>query len=197
MSFKNPKIKSSYQSAAMGKVLYDAIVETNAKKIVDFGILNGYSTVCMALAARETGGKVYAYDLFEEYEYNGSSKDTVMRNLEKHNVSDIVVLEKRCFNEWLDNQEYFDILHVDVSNTGDTIELLHQSLSSRGEKVDGRVFFEGGSTERDAQDWMIKYKKRKITSLLKTINYRVMSSHTYKERGRKISPCISELFFDR
>ena len=173
MSFKNPKIKSSYQKAAMGKVLYDAIVETNAKKIVDFGILNGYSTVCMALAARETGGKVYAYDLFEEYEYKGSSKDVVMRNLEKHNVSDIVVLEKKCFNEWLDEQEDFDILHVDVSNTGDTIELLHQSLSSRDEKVDGRVFFEGGSTERDAQDWMIKYKKRKITSLLKTINYRV------------------------
>lgn len=197
MSFKNPKIKSSYQKAAMGKVLYDAIVETNAKKIVDFGILNGYSTVCMALAARETGGKVYAYDLFEEYEYKGSSKDVVMRNLEKHNVSDIVVLEKKCFNEWLDEQEDFDILHVDVSNTGDTIELLHQSLSSRDEKVDGRVFFEGGSTERDAQDWMIKYKKRKITSLLKTINYRVMSSHTYNEDGRIISPAISELFLGK
>jgi len=178
----------------MGRVLYDAIIETNARNIVDFGILNGYSTVCMAQAAKKTGGTVYAYDLFEDYEYNGSRREIVMDNLEKYNVSNLVVLEKKCFNEWLSQQHNFDILHVDISNTGDTIELLHDSLLNREEKSYGRVFFEGGSSERDTQDWMIKYKKRKITSLLETINYKVISSCTHNKEDRKISPAISELF---
>ena len=45
MNFVNPEIESSYQESAMGKVLYDAIIENGAKKIIDFGVLNGYSTV--------------------------------------------------------------------------------------------------------------------------------------------------------
>ena len=66
MTFVNPEIESSYQKSGMGKVLYDTVIETGAKKIIDFGVLSGYSTVCLAMAAKITGGTVYAYDLFEK-----------------------------------------------------------------------------------------------------------------------------------
>ena len=69
MKFINPNIASSYRQKEMGRFLYDAVIESNAKTIIDIGILNGYSTVCLALAAKETSGVVYAYDLFDDYNY--------------------------------------------------------------------------------------------------------------------------------
>jgi len=190
--FINPEINSSYRHREMGRFLYDAAIETNAKTLVDIGILNGYSTVCLALAAKQTGGTVYAYDLFDDYEYISSNHDTVMANLERYNVLDNVVVKNMSFDDWLDINIGFNVLHVDISNTGDTILKLNRKFS---EMVDSncRVFFEGGSVERDYADWMVKYEMKKITQT--GVSYRVLDSDVYwdTDADREYRPSISEL----
>ena len=41
MTFINPNISSSYRNKAMGHVLYDAVIESNAKIIIDIGLFFG------------------------------------------------------------------------------------------------------------------------------------------------------------
>ena len=192
LEFINPDIESSYQQSAMGEILYNAVLESNAKRIIDFGILNGYSTVCMAMAAKQTGGTVYAYDLFGNYKYTNSNIKNVVENLKKYEVSNIVILQQKDFNVWIQGTEKFDLLHVDVSNTGNVIENLYNSLKTRNPK-DFRVFFEGGSADRDEQDWMKEYNKRKINPLLTHVPFTVLKQSQYKINGRTFFPCISEL----
>ena len=187
MSFVNPEIESSYQQSAMGKVLYDAVIETGAQKIIDFGILNGYSTVCMALAARETGGKVYAYDLFDDYEFNGPNTSVLQENFSRYNVGHLIELKKVNFYEWLNDIEDFDILHLDISNDGDIISKIHKAT----ENSRGQVFFEGGSKKRDTCDWMLKYKKKRISDLSDC--YDLIASSSHQSDGRTYCPSISRL----
>jgi len=176
----------------MGRFLYDAVIDSNAKEIIDIGLLNGYSTVCLALAAKQTGGIVYAYDLFDDYEYNSSNYDTVMSNLKRYNVLDNVVVKNMSLDDWLDTNSSFNVLHVDVSNTGNTVLKLNQKFSKI---VDSncRVFFEGGSVERDYADWMVKYEMKKITQT--GVLYRVLDSDVYwdTDAEREYRPSISEL----
>ena len=187
MSFVNPEIESSYQQSGMGKILYDAVIETGAQKIIDFGILNGYSTVCMAMAARKTGGKVYGYDLFDDYEFKKPNTSKLEQNFIKYKVKDLIQLKKVNFYEWINNIEDFDILHLDISNDGDIISKLHEA--TRGSC--GQVFFEGGSEERDEQDWMLKYKKKPISDL--SDRYDLIASSSHQSNGRTYYPSISRL----
>lgn len=192
MKFINPDINSSYRYKEMGRFLYDAVIESNAKKIVDIGLLNGYSTVCLALAAKQTGGTIYAYDLFDDYEYISSNYDTVMSNLERHNVLDNVVVKKMSFDDWMAGDDVFNVLHVDISNTGDTIVKLSQKFSERIGS-DCRIFFEGGSIERDYADWMVKHEMKKITQT--GVSYKVLANDVYwdNDANREYRPSISEL----
>lgn len=187
MKFVNPEIESSYQESAMGKVLYDAIIENGAKKIIDFGVLNGYSTVCMAMAAKQTGGKVFAYDLFDDYKFNGPNTHQLQQNFLKYKVDDTIELKKVDFYKWINDIEDFDVLHLDISNDGDIINKLIKATKHR----EGLVFFEGGSEERDKQDWMLKYNKKPITEF--SNYYDLLKNSTYKTNNRTYYPCISKL----
>jgi len=178
----------------MGEILYDAVLEESAKIIVDIGILNGYSTVCLARAAKHTGGRVYAYDLFDDYQYNSADIEQVKHNLALYNVSDVVDIKKMSLDDWLKEKQEFDILHVDVSNTGETIEKLYDQLSCRT----GRVFFEGGSLTRDIkQDWVNKYNTKKFSDVDKKISFRLLKEDVIKsDSGRIFYPSISELYIN-
>ena len=69
--YKQPDIESSYQKNDLGFTIYSVVRMLKPKVVVDFGILSGYSTICIAQAIRDNGeGKVLAYDIFDEYEYN-------------------------------------------------------------------------------------------------------------------------------
>ena len=57
--------------------------------------------------------------------------------------------------------ENYNLLHLDISNTGDIIDELE--LKTRMKRIKGAiVIFEGGSEERDNVEWMIKYNKKPI-----------------------------------
>ena len=162
MQYRNPDIESSYRENDIGRTLYDLVLRLKPKKIVEFGILYGYSTVAMAMALDELGsGHIRAYDLFEDYPFKHGSMEGVAEAVRGYGLSKYVTLEKKNFDDWLAAPEPFDLLHVDVSNKGDTIARLYESVS---EKIaqGATVVFEGGSEERDNVEWMIKYNAVKI-----------------------------------
>jgi len=164
MKYQNPNIESSYQENDLGRTLYDFVLENRPKKIVEIGVLYGYSTVALAMALDELGeGHINAYDLFEDYQFKHSTLEEVHRNLERYRVDSYVTLVKKDLNEWLAAPEDFDLLHVDISNTGDTIDTLYQALKDKINRG-ATVLFEGGSVERDAVEWMSKYGRRPIRS---------------------------------
>jgi len=163
MKYKNPtEIETSYSINDIGRTLYDLVLEHKPKKIVEFGVLYGYSTVVMAMAIDEIGtGHIYANDLFEDYEFKNSTMPKTQANIDRYGLSKYVTLQKSNFEEWLKVPKDFDLLHVDISNKGDTIERLYAIVK---DQIDhgSVVVFEGGSEERDNVEWMKKYNCKKL-----------------------------------
>lgn len=153
-----PTIESSYEPNNLGKTLYDWVRYLKPEVVIDFGVLNGYSTVCLAMACRENGfGKVKVYDLFEKYEYKHAKFEKLIKNLQDYGLMDWVDIEEKNFFDWIKKPEKFGMLHLDISNTGDIIDLVWDNLKDNGE-----VFFEGGSEQRDRVGWMVVHNKKPI-----------------------------------
>lgn len=158
MKYTNPDIHSSYKQNDLGKTFYDLVLEKKPKKIVEWGVLFGYSTVAMAMALDELGeGHITAYDLFDAYPYNHSTMKETQANIDRYRVTKYVTLVQGDFNEWITHMEPFDLLHVDVSNHGETITKLYEAVKDRVAEG-ATVIFEGGATgEREQIPWMVKY----------------------------------------
>jgi len=169
-------IESSYKKNNIGNTIYDVVLKYKPFKIIDFGVLYGYSTICMAKALKKLGrGKIYGYDLWDKYKYKHTSKRKTQQNLDKFNVSDIVKLREKDFYKWLKSRENFDLLHIDISNDGDIIEEAYKRLKSFIKKG-SIVIFEGGTKERDKEKWVIKYGKKPIYPLKNKIKYRIINN---------------------
>jgi len=157
MEYSNLDIESSYRENDLGRTLYTLVLAWQPQTIVEFGTLYGYSTVAMAMALDKLGrGKIKAYDLFENYQFKHPTRDQLTKNLAAYDVSKYVDVQEMDLNQWLKRPEPFDLLHIDVSNKGDTLKNVYDSLRQylpRG----SRIIFEGGSRERDAVKWMREY----------------------------------------
>tara|TARA_R110000772_G_C13093689_1_gene418884 strand:- start:99 stop:644 length:546 start_codon:yes stop_codon:yes gene_type:complete len=165
-------IYSSYASSNIGETIYNTVIELKPKKIIDFGLLYGYSTICLAQAVRDNGfGKIIGYDLFEEYKYKKSIRSIVEHNLHYYQLSRYVTLVKKDYNDWLQKNEEFDLLHLDISNTGDTINSIYQKYPDR------KIIFEGGSLQRDNIDWVKRYKAAPINPLQASLNFKILNSN--------------------
>ena len=155
--YVNPEVESSYRYNNLGKTLYDQVIWNKPDIIIDFGVLEGYSTIAMAMACRENRkGKVKVYDLFEDYEYNHSKFDRLIKNIKEYGLMDYVDIEKRNFFDWIKEPEEFNIMHLDISNTWDIIDMLEPLIGK------GIILFEGGSEQRDKVGWMMKFNKKPI-----------------------------------
>lgn len=174
--YLEPKhIVSSYTPNNIGKNIYDTVIKFKPKKIIDFGLLYGYSTVCLAQAVRDNGfGEIIGYDLFEEYPYKSSDKNVVENNLKYYNLEQYVTLKKMDFNTWINNPEDFDLLHIDISNNGDIIEKLYKACYKQI-NTGSIILFEGGSIERDNIEWMKKYNKTPINNIKFYTNYTLLT----------------------
>ena len=95
-------IYSSYVPNNIGETIYNTVINLKPKKIIDFGLLYGYSTICLAQAVKDNGfGEIIGYDLFEDYQYKNSNKSIVEYNLQYYNLNSYVTLIKKDFYEWL------------------------------------------------------------------------------------------------
>jgi predicted O-methyltransferase YrrM len=172
--YKNVKVYSSYRKNDLGKSLYNTVLKYKPKKIIDFGVLEGYSTIAMAQAVKDLEkGSVVGYDLFEDYPYRHSTLKKTQKNIKKHGVDDVVTLKRQDFYEWIEEPEEFNLLHLDISNDGEIVELAHRKLKRSIDS--GAVFlFEGGTKERDQVEWMVKYNKPPMRPLKSKLKYKVL-----------------------
>jgi predicted O-methyltransferase YrrM len=167
----NSDIESSYQENDLGHTLYDLVLVNKPLKIIEFGVLYGYSTIAMAQALKVVGkGKIDAYDLWTKYSYKHSTLSDTQANINNYGLTEYVNLLYGDFDSWV--PEPFDLMHIDISNTGETIEKAYEKLKSY--LAQGSiVVFEGGTLERDNVEWMKVFKKKPIRKT--NINYKVIN----------------------
>lgn len=156
-------MKSSYIINSYGN-LFKSLIEINKpKNILEIGILDGFSTLIIAdtLKKQNIKSNFFAYDLFENYEFNSTNFLKVSSILKKFNLSNNVKLINDDFYSIYKNhkKKTFDFAHIDISNDGDKLKFFfdkYDPLLKQG----AIVIFEGGTLERDKVDWMLKYNKR-------------------------------------
>ena len=74
-------------SKKQGRVIRDLIIERNCKNIIEFGTSFGISTIYLADAARQTGGKVISTELLE------SKANIAKENIEDTGLSEYVKIK--------------------------------------------------------------------------------------------------------
>lgn len=167
-------VKSSYTENNIGLSIYDYALNLKPNKIIEFGVLNGYSAICFGLALRDLGrGKVYCYDLWEKYPYNHGDIKQVQAKVDSLGLTDYVHLDYGDVYEWSKSPESFDLLHVDVSNDGQRLQQVLNGIKES--KIEhGPILFEGGTVERDAKGWKTDRTNAAITAMKFQIGYRVL-----------------------
>ena len=129
------------------------------KKIVEFGLLEGFSLQTF-LDHSSNECIIEGYDIFDDFIGNKANYDHIT-NIFKVNQN--VSIYKRDFytsHEQIKNNS-IDILHIDIANTGDVYQFVFDHYIQKI-KQNGIIILEGGSEERDNYEWMITYNKPKI-----------------------------------
>ncbi len=160
-------MESSYKSRDIDYAqIFKMLVKLyKPQKIVEFGILNGYSLQIFADSASKDS-YIEAYDIFDEFDGNRASKDIIAKFSSYPNVS---IAYGDFYKKYAEiDDESIDLLHIDIANNGDVYKFaieIYMPKIRRG----GFIVLEGGSLERDNMVWMVKYNKPKITPVLKDI----------------------------
>lgn len=158
-------MKSSYALRHYGTLIQALVRVTEPLCCVEFGILEGYSTIIIGHALKKIGkGHLYAYDLFEDYAYSGAIFDKTAELIDRQGLKDVITLRKKSLFDATEDfkDASIDFMHVDISNTGDVIR---KSIEQFDRKIKpGRLLlFEGGSPPRDEIYWMNYYKQEKLS----------------------------------
>jgi hypothetical protein len=163
---------SSYEENNYGAVFRAFILGQRPKVVVECGVLDGYSLFHIAHAVRfnkrfGVNGKVFAYDLWDDYKYKHGSYGKVQEMIRNQMLEDEIDLEISDAFDASNNHPNgtVDFLHMDISNNGD---ILLKTIEVWGDKIspNGMIAFEGGSEERDNIKWMKKYGKKPIRDIL-------------------------------
>lgn len=174
-------MRSSYIANNFGEIIKQYVIAWQPASFVELGVLDGYSTLAIAQGIQELHklrgyeGQLHAYDLFEDYQFKHGSMSEVQSMLESNGVSQYVKLMKsdayEAYKNYpdmvLDQIRGIEFLHIDISNTGDTLrnlmEIWHPKIGQRG-----IVLIEGGSDERDQVEWMRQYNMPSIKHEIET-----------------------------
>jgi predicted O-methyltransferase YrrM len=174
-------MRSSYIENDYSNIFSTTVVAYRCTKIVELGILDGYSLIALAGGMRSmhmtygVQGHIDAYDLFNDYQFKHGNMQEVKTKLEENCLNEYVSVFQGDAYQVHDKykNEEINLLHVDISNTGETVrrimELWHLKIAKGG-----IILFEGGSIERDNIKWMLKYKKE-------SINPEVMTNRTIQD----------------
>lgn len=169
-------MRSSYILNNFGEIFEHIVKACKVRNIVELGVLEGYST--LHLAKGLAFNKEYfvrfgisfhldAYDLWDDYEFKHGNLQEVQALLNENNLQDFVTLYKadafEVHKKYADKSVY--LLHVDLSNTGETVKQIMQLWNNKMIH-NGIILFEGGSVERDNIGWMIKYNMPSIRNEL-------------------------------
>ena len=167
--YNNPEIESSYRLNDLGFTLYEIVRQYKPEKIVEFGVLHGYSTVAMAMALQDNKrGRIYAYDIWTKYPYKNAKMSETATNIALHGVGEQVELLIGDCDSW--EPELVDFIVLDIGNDGTIIKKYYEKWKDYCKFL----IFEGGSLERDEVDWMLKYDKKPIRDC--GVDYAILNS---------------------
>jgi predicted O-methyltransferase YrrM len=157
-------MRTSYNNINLtyGDLLNSITLVKTPKKIVEIGILDGYSLECFTKNSNKDT-QIYAYDLFEDFNGNHSNKNEL---ISKFSDFSNVKIEYGNFYE-LNNiiETNIDIIHIDIANNGYVFEYAIQNYLPKLSE-NGILVLEGGSIERDNVEWMNKYNKPLINPVI-------------------------------
>jgi predicted O-methyltransferase YrrM len=157
-------MRSSYLSNVnFGDIFQTIIKMKNPKRIVEFGILDGFSLDVFAKYS-SNDCVIEGYDIFEEFNGNKPCKKSLHEKFSKYdNVTIDYGNFYNCIDKFDDNS--IDIIHIDIANTGDVYEFAIENYVKKIKK-DGLMILEGGSKDRDNVEWMTKYNKSPIVPII-------------------------------
>ena len=168
-------LESSYKQNDLGTVFYDLVEAHRPGLVVEVGVYQGYSALhSLAAMKANNRGMWLGFDLFDDYEHKHCSIAEAWGNIQAAGFADIANLMKAGLTEVPDiiarmfGPQSIDILHVDVSNTGDTVEFVTDKFYDLL-KPDGFIIFEGGSRERDLVEWMLRYNKEPMFDAISSV----------------------------
>lgn len=161
-------IESSYKENNYG-ALFETITRIYKPDIcVELGCLNGYSGIYTARGLKKNRrGKLYIIDLFENYKYKHCSYLKAKKNFSLYGVSEFVeFIRGDVFEKCADLRfDKIDFLHIDISNNGDVLKKIFNTLDDKiTEKT--IIIFEGGSVERDNIEWMKQFGKKPLRDFI-------------------------------
>tara|TARA_B100000965_G_scaffold42235_1_gene31030 strand:+ start:11795 stop:12340 length:546 start_codon:yes stop_codon:yes gene_type:complete len=157
-------MNSSYNNKIdFGDIISTITFMNNPQKIVECGILEGYS-LSKFIDSSSSKTSIDAYDIFDEFNGNHAIKDKITKQFSQNeNVTIDYGDFYNVFKKYQDKS--IDILHIDIANNGDVYEYMFENYVNKV-KDDGIILMEGGSENRDNIEWMIKYNKPPIKPIL-------------------------------
>tara|TARA_Y100000593_G_scaffold92782_1_gene185488 strand:- start:672 stop:1211 length:540 start_codon:yes stop_codon:yes gene_type:complete len=161
-------MKSSYlkKDLTYGDIISSLVLAKKSEKIVEFGILDGYSLLNFIENSNKKT-KIEAYDIFEDFNGNCSQRDIIKKFEDKENVK---IEYGDFYKKYKDfNNESIDILHIDIANNGEVYKFVVENYLEKINK-DGIIILEGGSEERDEVEWMKKFNKPPIKPFINSLN---------------------------
>ena len=161
-------VNSSYKESGYQYLFYALVRLLSPHKICEIGVLQGFSLLSMASALKKNNqGEISGYDLFDDYEFKNERMINVQSRIDKAGLSEFAKIKRQdAFSVSLE-VEKTDILHVDISNNGITVEQLFLQWK---EKVNKLMIFEGGGHARDEIEWMVKFQKTPISPVLRQLS---------------------------
>ena len=166
-------MKSSYIINHYGDLIKSLIAINKPKNIIEIGVLDGYSSLIIASTIKKLKlkSKFDSYDLFENYQFNSSRYQDVSCLINKFKLKKNINLYNGDFSDIYKNYNTnsIDFAHIDISNSGETVEYFFQKYD-KIMKEGSIIIFEGGSIFRDKVEWMKKYKKKKLNKAISVNN---------------------------
>lgn len=96
-----------------GRLLRVLTAAAGAKRVVEIGTSNGYSTICFCLALRNTGGKIITHEI------DARRAALARENFKRAGVSDMVTLVEGDAHETVTKlKEPIDVLFIDADKQG-------------------------------------------------------------------------------
>lgn len=173
-------ILSSYAVNNYAEVFRAMVDAYKPKIVVELGCLHGYSSVALAQGLlKNAAGEIHIYDLFEDYPYKHGTMGEVEEALK--NLPGSVQYKIQKMNAYQVADLYPDhsvcMLHVDLSNTGETVKKIMDQWDQKM-VYGGVILFEGGTEESDQVEWRVKYGAPSIKKEIET-NAIIQANYVY------------------
>lgn len=169
-------VESTYKQNNYGDLFYSTARVLKPRLVVEFGTYQGYSGMHLAAGLRDNAeirSELHLVDLWDNYQYRHCSIDATIGNFKRNGLLEMPNVRVRfdeCraeFATFICPDGSIDLLHVDISNCGHTLQAIFEAWEGKL-SPGATVIIEGGSVERDAYDWMVKFNRQKIRPWLQS-----------------------------